>query len=259
MNKFNLTFNSSILIGLILLSACNSSNKSVKVENSDMHTSETSLDWAGSYFGILPCADCEGIATELTIDSNKNYTLINSYLGKETSVADTIKGTFSWQNGSIIHLEGIDKNERSPLFKVEENQLRYLDKDGNEVEGELAQHYILPKTGNLDVEDKKWHLVELNGKKVTGTDKTHYLIFNSKDRRASTKAGCNIINYQYRITYSNRLELTKGISTMMSCPDSIEDEYINVLNMVDNLSVGDKKLTLNKARMAPLAVFELVE
>lgn len=56
-----------------------------------------------------------------------------------------------------------------------------------------------------------------------------------------------------------RIELHQGISTLMACPEgSIEDEYREVLNTVDNLSTDGETLTLNKARMAPLAKFVLV-
>ncbi len=30
-------------------------------------TAETSLDWAGEYKGVFPCADCEGIKMELEL------------------------------------------------------------------------------------------------------------------------------------------------------------------------------------------------
>jgi hypothetical protein len=36
----------------------------------------------------------------------------------------------------------------------------------------------------------------------------------------------------------------------------LEDELKNVLGMADNYSILDGKLSLNKARMAPLARFE---
>ena len=33
----------------------------------DMHTTMNSLDWDGTYTGILPCADCKGIETNITL------------------------------------------------------------------------------------------------------------------------------------------------------------------------------------------------
>ncbi|GGD94473.1 copper resistance protein NlpE [Planktosalinus lacus] len=39
----------------------------------DISTSENSLDWHGTYQGILPCADCEGIQTEVTLHDNNTH------------------------------------------------------------------------------------------------------------------------------------------------------------------------------------------
>ena len=48
-------------------------------------------------------------------------------------------------------------------------------------------------------------------------------------------------------------------STMMACPDNIEDEFKKILYTTDNLSTDGQTLSLNKARMAPLARFVLVK
>lgn len=47
---------------------------------------------------------------------------------------------------------------------------------------------------------------------------------------------------------------------MMACVDmATEQEFKKILEIVDNYTINDKKLSLNKARMAPLAIFEVVE
>jgi len=47
---------------------------------------------------------------------------------------------------------------------------------------------------------------------------------------------------------------------LMACPDqNLEKELLNVLGEADNLSTDGEYLSLNKARMAPLARFELVK
>ena len=256
--SFKLTFIAAVMAVLIMGCARTGKNRSKQTEVIDGHTSQNSLDWAGVYSGVLPCADCEGIETELTLNDDGTYLLATEYLGKEVSLRDTLSGKFSWQ-GNNVHLEGIPKNERSSLFKVEENRVRYLDLEGNIVTGALENHYILKKEGNILVEDKRWHLVELNGQKVEGTADRYFLIFDSKERRAQAKANCNIILLSYKIKDELMLSFGQGATTMMACPDTIENEYLRVLRMVDNLSTDGKTLSLNKARMAPLARFELVE
>ena len=108
----------------------------------DMHNSENALDWAGTYEGTLPCADCPGIQLTLTINSDKTYSLQQEYL--ERDVANAEKGTFTWnENGSIITL----KNEagREDLYQVGENEIYRLDPDGNRITGEMADLYTLKK------------------------------------------------------------------------------------------------------------------
>ena len=110
------------------------------------------------------------------------------------------------------------------------------------------------------VEDKRWKLVQLNGKKIDATADTHYLVLHSDKNRAETKAGCNNLNLGYELKNEFQIKFSEGISTRMACPDgNIEQEYLEVLTNVDNLTTDGKTLSLNKARMAPLAIFELVD
>lgn len=233
----------------------------ISQELKDEHTSKNSLDWSGIYSGVLPCADCEGIETELIINEDGTYKLTTSYMGVKDSMSETIEGKFVWQeDGNSIKLEGIAEGSRSPFFKIEENSVRYLDMEGNKIEGELENFYILTKEGNFTVEDKKWQLIELNGKAIENSNpENYYLILNSKDRLANAKANCNSINLGYKIKNQLSIKFSQGIMTLMACPDgNIEEEYMEVLNTVDNLSTDGETLTLNKARMAPLAKFKLV-
>ncbi|MFN3640898.1 MAG: META domain-containing protein, partial [Flavobacterium sp.] len=57
-----------------------------------------------------------------------------------------------------------------------------------------------------------------------------------------------------------RIKFSKVASTMMACDDmDTEQEFAKVLETVDNYSLADGKLSLNKARMAPLARFEAIK
>ena len=255
-NKLKLFFISAVV--LITLSACNNTRNTVKTNTTDTHTAQISLDWQGTYSGILPCADCEGIDTEITLYKDLSYVLVSKYLGKENTQPDTLKGKFTWE-GNNISLDGIPQNERPSKLKVEENQLRYLDMDGKEITGNLAQNYVMRKNGNPAIENKKWHLIELNGKPVKGSPKTHYIIFHSEEGRVEAKANCNIMLRNYKIKNELRLKIESGISTMMACPDDLEDQLVKVLDQVDNCSSDGKTLSLNKGRMAPLARFELAK
>lgn len=106
--------------------------------------SKTSLDWAGTYKGTVPCADCEGIETTISIGTDSSYTLTLSYLGKKEAAVVEKKGTFSWNDaGSIILLSGI--SDGPSQYLVGENKLIQLDLAGNRITGELAARYELVK------------------------------------------------------------------------------------------------------------------
>ena len=196
--------------------------------------------------------------TELTLTDDLTYVLTSQYMGENQSSGEAFEGTFTWE-GNNVKLEGITANERPNMFKVEENQVRQLNMDGKEITGEMEGQYVMRKHGNSMVEDKRWKLVELHGKKIEGAADTHYVIFHSKEGRVEAKVDCNLLQNEYKIKNGLQLEMTPGLSTLMACPDNLEQEFAEVLLLADNISVNEKTLTLNKGRMAPLAAFELVE
>lgn len=139
---------------LFLFTACTETTSNKGAENGsaqtdsattkamqDEHTSENSLDWAGTYEGIIPCADCTGVKTAVTLNSDKTFQYDTEYLGENLKSSD--KGTFTWEkNGSTVHLKG---KETDNYLKVGENQLLLLDTEGNIITGTLADNYILKK------------------------------------------------------------------------------------------------------------------
>ena len=74
----------------------------------DSHTAENALDWPGRYAGLLPCADCEGIQTQLTLNADKTYVLEEHYV-KNGRALHPSKGTgrfqFDAKKPSLIRLE----------------------------------------------------------------------------------------------------------------------------------------------------------
>ena len=112
---------------------------------------------------------------------------------------------------------------------------------------------------STSVENKKWQLVTLFGKPVKGNADTHYMIFNSNTGLINAKAGCNLFSFSYTIKNEFQLNVKPGMSTMMACPDATEEEFKKMLSTVDNITTDGETLSLNKARMAPLATFKLVK
>ena len=107
------------------------------------HTSQNSLDYAGTYTGVLPCADCPGIKTEITLNADGFFTKKMTYLESKEGGIFKEKGTYRWDPaGQTITLEGPDKPSR---YFVGENTLTQLDMEGKKVEGDLANLYVLKK------------------------------------------------------------------------------------------------------------------
>ncbi|MFN3761482.1 MAG: copper resistance protein NlpE [Algoriphagus aquaeductus] len=107
--------------------------------------SQTSLDWAGTYFNVLPCASCEGIETWVTLNQDGTFQLKTNYLGLNDAREEIFTGTFKWDDtGSMVQLEGLI-GDAPGKYKVGENQIWHLDRDGNRIEGNLADRYILKK------------------------------------------------------------------------------------------------------------------
>ncbi|MCS6154295.1 copper resistance protein NlpE [Shewanella baltica] len=104
-------------------------------------TSQNSLDWAGSYEGVLPCASCEGMQTLITLQADNSFVQETVYLGKDEKILK-LMGKMTWDElGQKITLED------GTQYLVGENQLIMLDTEGKRITGELAANYVLKKKG----------------------------------------------------------------------------------------------------------------
>ena len=227
--------------------------------------SQTSLDWTGVYTGTLPCADCEGILTSLTLSPDLSYKRATTYKGK-TMVPHIETGKFTWdKGGATISLKNADKS--SPTrYLVGENHLKQLDMEGKVITGSMADLYQLHKkmSGYTDHElvAKKWKLVEMNGRKVANTagEQDYFIQLDNEENRMYGFAGCNNFFGTYELEEGLRVKFSQIGSTMMACPDmNTEKELFQILETVDNYRVYKNTLELNKARMMSMARFELVK
>lgn len=108
----------------------------------DAHSSKTSLDWVGTYEGILPCADCEGIKTTVTLNKDETIKVVSAYMKGKTKLVE--EGQFKWTaDNNALYLDTKDKNRY--FYKVGENKLILLSQEGAEIEGALADKYVLIK------------------------------------------------------------------------------------------------------------------
>ena len=89
-------------------------------ENNTMGTGDnsmTSLDWDGTYQGIIPCADCEGLQLVIKLKTDLSYSSQMKYLGKDGRIFE-LSGTFTWnKEGNKITLSETANIEGKILFR----------------------------------------------------------------------------------------------------------------------------------------------
>ena len=264
----------AITLSLMTVS-CKKENKMNTDENTidstevivDDHNAMSSLDYQGTYVGSLPCADCEAIETKIIL-TDDSFIKEMVYKGKSKEIYKE-SGSIEWnKEGNTITLVGASPSNQ---YFVGENILFHLDSDGKRVEGVLASNYQLKKelsnqTSDLDnkveLKNSKWKLVKLNGKTIENSSKEEVKgITFTPDGRISAFAGCNRMGGEYKLEEDVlRIKFSKIFSTQMACDDmSIESELAKVLEITDNYNFDGKTLKLNKARMAPLAEFEIIK
>lgn len=229
--------------------------------------SRVSLDWEGTYRGVLPCADCEGIETEVTIRHDGWSHVRSTYLGRSDK-AFSREGRFTWDADGRSIVISLDNGT---LFRylVGENQLVMLDSEGRRIAGQLAERYTLRKIMHpayppaASLVETYWKLVELNGQPVVaqpgGKAREAHMILKIAGNRVQGSGGCNRFFGSYELKPGNRIRFSGIGSTMMACP-GIESEavFFRALETADSYAVNGDKLQLHKARMAPLARFEAV-
>ncbi|MDY0211629.1 MAG: copper resistance protein NlpE N-terminal domain-containing protein [Desulfuromonadaceae bacterium] len=220
----------------------------------DSHASMSALDWAGTYTGTLPCADCSGIETVLTLTQAHTYVLHSRYLGGQTDGEEIVRsGVFEWsQDGCCVELLGL-KGGRSQ-YQVGENKLFALDQTGVRIEGALTEAYTLTKNATISVEDltaavdvfagTAWCLVELQGEPLVEQESAAWLVFETDPERVYGFSGCNRFFGAYQLGSDPQQQVASTAlplrfdalgSTMMACPPAVmenEAEFLAMLGQV---------------------------
>lgn len=217
-----------------------------KKKRSSAHTSQNSLDWAGAYSNGL-------IQLNLFDD--------NSYLYKNGNIFNSGKVTWG-PGGNTITLSGTQEK-----YKVMEGRLKN-EFNGNEFAKSGAAQEVVPASGAVVKIDKrllggKWVLMELRGKTIKKSEqfnKEPYLAFKADDGTFFGHSGCNGFGGSVKQMTDFKIEFGPAMQTMMACVGmmDIENQFTEALRTADNYTVNNGVLSLNKARMAPLARFKFV-
>jgi copper homeostasis protein (lipoprotein) len=249
------------------------------------------INFIGTYFGILPCDDCEGMETTITLNENSTYTKTVQYLGKGDKLFQQ-KGTFSWnEDGSIVQLDNIQSGPNQ--YVVRKNALVQIGKEGKGIKGILSKNNTLikqsaaaagseaapviektinlnnklesttevmqvdPAEGKYSLAETKWKLTTLNGKKITQHGKkSYYIKMNSADGRFSAYAGCNSIMGNYAMPKSNSIAFFEIGVTQVECRDmTVEIQFVQMLEESAKYNLNKETLLFFGAGKKPIATF----
>jgi heat shock protein HslJ len=250
-----------LLLWLVTLMGC--SSKSLASTNSSNDTPGLTAvpepGWGGTYIGKLPCADCEGIETELILHSS-TYQLSSTYLNKRT---EPIKeyGAFTLNSkDSTIRMD----NGRQ--FQMEKGKLYLLNLKGQRIEGALANHYILTqqKTSPLnlleaELADGRWVLTQINGQPIHPDELTElpFLEFATTEKRIHGNASCNLFFGNYEIEDENMLVVKEINATKRYCKNmTVESQFLKTLTLRLKLQLKDDRLIFCNPENQEVAQFK---
>jgi heat shock protein HslJ len=194
-----------------------------------MHTSRIALDWAGTYEGLLGCADCAGVHTQLTLEPDGRFDRVMMRLVRDAAPS-VAQGRFDWEPGGNIIV--LDADANGQRFAVGEGRLLLLETGQtkpawNRADATLAQVSPVESANRQDLgdvlEDHRWMLVDATdaaNRRIDALfpDAERSFAFDFAGSRLRAQGGCNGFRGAFAIDADGRLDVTGTISTLMACP-----------------------------------------
>lgn len=225
----------------LALSACGPQQSASPPPADPAHNSRNALDWAGSYEGVTPCADCPGIQMRLTLMDGERYELSTLYLERQRA-PDTVQGQFEWDaDGNAITLDAAGHGQR---FQVGEGRLLLLNLDGSAVSWDTPYRVLSLQIGDSIMQasssagiteappeqvlqDHAWTLdsasaadgEELEALLPAG----HRFVLHFDAERLSIQGGCNAMNGEWWLDAAGQLGTGQLMSTKKACEAALMD------------------------------------
>jgi copper homeostasis protein (lipoprotein) len=240
-----------IICNLFLLLACGddqmgSATGPVAPSMQDLYQQEPT--WVGRYFGFLPCADCDGMATTIELNEDYSYILKYCYLGKSKEVIE-FKGYFEWEKeGEVIRIGDPTLGEKSTYYQLSLDGLTQMKNANEPFSDGLMEEYQLEKLG-ISLDNKRWDLVEMMGVNINGplSEKEPFIFFNDSPNTFNGFGKCNSLFGEYNLISKHQLQINKIGSTRKACQElDKEQAFMQILQQAKFYSLSIDSLQLGK-------------
>jgi heat shock protein HslJ len=215
---------SPLLAMAIALTACLPRSETPVAPPDAAHSSRNALDWSGDYEGTLPCADCPGIQTRLTLRKDETFEL--SSLAQQRDKAPRVaSGRFTWQaSGNAITLDAQGGGQQ---ILIGEGRVALFEPGAvaswAQAQQRVLQRVAAPAAADMQrtLESHRWTLAattDASGQPIAGLPVAgRAIVFSFADGRLAFEGGCNRSFGGYSIEADGRLKVGRMASTMMAC------------------------------------------
>lgn len=97
---------------------------------------------AGIYYGVIPAADCPGIAVVALFNDEGSYKITYQYIDRSV---DVLVYTGKYTYDASAKMITLDSSDLPPYYKTGKHGLKQLDMEGKEIKGRHGGFYNLRK------------------------------------------------------------------------------------------------------------------
>ncbi|MCL2887765.1 MAG: copper resistance protein NlpE N-terminal domain-containing protein [Elusimicrobia bacterium] len=204
----------AVFAGAVLLAACSTATKTTQPINNE---------YTGTFAGVVPCADCAGINTELTLNPDSTYQLRETYL-KDAPQTFSSKGKWMQSDDQSVTLKDSKTKTKNYYAFNGKDELKKLDMQGKPIDSDF-NYTLKRKTQDFNfVQGKVWQLSQVQnaaGQITFDSSKLNKEFFNDiytiqfDNGRASGKGSPNRYNAPYTLGGGNNMTFQPAAATLM--------------------------------------------
>ncbi len=247
-----------VLLSLMTLASMANNQEQALQTNTEKTTADA--NYVGIYRGIMPCADCGGVITELTLQDDNTCIVKRLYIGRSEEVFEN-KGVYKWDQDNLEILLKLDgEQEEYNRFHYSDEGLSKLDRYGQNIYTNLKNSYMLSRYDDANqITSVYWVLTELGGKSVDASSKNipFFILFN--DGEVVGNSGCRSFVGLQNSSEKGDFRVNILSTSLRSCPEAkYEEGFMNVLDQAENYTIKNGELQLSQKNKVPLAKFRQV-